>query len=82
MQKLLTKGIGRTKFKKTVIGEIPEEWHVDMLGKFVKIIAGEYFAYSEFVESGIRVLKIDNVMYGKIDWENRTFLPPEYCRIT
>ena len=80
MQRLLIKGIGHTKFKKTVIGEIPEEWHVDMLGKFVKIIAGEYFAYSEFVESGIRVLKIDNVMYGKIDWENRTFLPPEYVQ--
>jgi type I restriction enzyme S subunit len=28
MQQLLTKGIGHTKFKKTVIGKIPEEWKV------------------------------------------------------
>ena len=26
MQRLLTKGIGHTKFKKTELGEIPEEW--------------------------------------------------------
>lgn len=28
MQQLFTKGIGHTKFKKTEIGEIPEEWEV------------------------------------------------------
>ncbi|MGG1846190.1 restriction endonuclease subunit S [Bacillus wiedmannii] len=28
MQQLLTKGIGHTKFKKTEIGEVPEEWEV------------------------------------------------------
>lgn len=28
MQQLLTKGIGHTKFKKTEVGEIPEEWDV------------------------------------------------------
>jgi type I restriction enzyme S subunit len=28
MQQLLTKGIGHTKFKKTLMGEIPEEWNV------------------------------------------------------
>ncbi|MGG4000627.1 restriction endonuclease subunit S [Anoxybacillus kestanbolensis] len=28
MQQLLTKGIGHTKFKKTEIGEIPEEWEL------------------------------------------------------
>ncbi|MEH6922662.1 restriction endonuclease subunit S [Bacillus altitudinis] len=36
MQQLLTKGIGHTRFKKTEIGEIPEEWEVllfnDVLG--------------------------------------------------
>ncbi|MED1043999.1 restriction endonuclease subunit S [Bacillus mycoides] len=32
MQQLLTKGIGHTKFKKTEIGETPEEWEVKTLG--------------------------------------------------
>jgi len=37
MQELLTRGIGHTRFKKTEIGEIPEEWqlvHLDELGKW------------------------------------------------
>jgi type I restriction enzyme, S subunit len=33
MQTLLTKGIGHTKFKKTEIGEIPEEWELISLEK-------------------------------------------------
>ncbi|WP_035098289.1 restriction endonuclease subunit S [Anoxybacillus tepidamans] len=33
MQQLLTKGIGHTKFKKTEIGEIPEEWEVKQLAE-------------------------------------------------
>jgi type I restriction enzyme, S subunit len=37
MQQLLTKGIGNTKFKKTVIGDIPEEWEVKTLGEITKI---------------------------------------------
>ena len=32
MQTLLTRGIGHTKFKKTEIGEIPEEWNLINLG--------------------------------------------------
>jgi len=37
MQKLLTKGIGHTRFKKTEIGEIPEEWEVVRLNHVAKI---------------------------------------------
>ena len=40
MQTLLTKGIGHTKFKKTEIGEIPEEWGVEKLGNIVEVISG------------------------------------------
>jgi type I restriction enzyme S subunit len=36
MQKLLTRGIGHTKFKKTEIGEIPEEWEVTRLKNIVQ----------------------------------------------
>ena len=32
MQRLLTKGIGHTKFKKTELGEIPEEWNIITIG--------------------------------------------------
>jgi len=36
MQKLLTKGIGHTKFKKTELGEIPERWDIVKLGNCVE----------------------------------------------
>ncbi|MDD2438789.1 MAG: restriction endonuclease subunit S, partial [Methanosarcinaceae archaeon] len=36
MQKLLTKGIGHTKFKNTELGEIPEEWDIVEFGTFTK----------------------------------------------
>jgi len=38
MQKLLTKGIRHTRFKQTEIGEIPEQWNIDELGKIVDVI--------------------------------------------
>ncbi|WP_291654057.1 restriction endonuclease subunit S [Clostridium sp.] len=40
MQQLLTKGIGHTKFKKTEIGEIPEEWEVKTLDLIGEIVTG------------------------------------------
>ena len=78
MQKLLTKGIGHTKFKESKFGKIPNSWDVVSFEKFVKIISGNYFPFTEFVEQGIPVLKIDNVMHGQVDWTTRTYLPQKY----
>jgi len=41
MQKLLTKGIGHTKFKQSELGEIPEEWEVVRFGEVAKITNGQ-----------------------------------------
>ncbi|MGC1709520.1 MAG: restriction endonuclease subunit S [Nitrosotalea sp.] len=71
------------KFVKSLFGkieEIPEDWKIEQLGKFVKIFSGDYFPYDDFIEDGVRVLKIDNVMYGNIDWKNKTFLPKSYLQ--
>jgi len=40
LQELLTRGIGHTKFKKTEIGEIPEEWRLTNLGSISDIRRG------------------------------------------
>ena len=37
MQKLLTRGIGHTTFKKTKIGEIPEKWEIKFLKEFISL---------------------------------------------
>jgi type I restriction enzyme S subunit len=47
MQELLTSGIGHKKFKKTEIGEIPVDWKVSKLEKFVSITSGEACKYSK-----------------------------------
>lgn len=41
MQGLLTCGIGHEKFKKTEIGEIPEEWEVGKLSEIAYVIMGQ-----------------------------------------
>jgi len=41
MQKLLTKGIGHTKFKDSALGEIPVSWEVVKLGDVSKITMGQ-----------------------------------------
>jgi type I restriction enzyme S subunit len=47
MQKLLTRGIGHTRFKMTEIGEIPAEWHVDILGNMVELLDSRRIPLSE-----------------------------------
>ena len=41
LQELLTKGVGHTRFKKTPIGEIPEEWELKHLGDVARIFNGK-----------------------------------------
>ncbi|MBA8896482.1 restriction endonuclease subunit S [Clostridium saccharobutylicum] len=40
MQKLLTRGIGHSRFKDTEIGRIPEEWEIENLGDVTEIVRG------------------------------------------
>ena len=67
MQQLLTKGIGHTKFKKTEIGEIPEEWEVTKLGDVLKDIRYGTSAKANSQRKGFPVLGIPNVIEGRIE---------------
>ncbi len=78
MQRLLTKGIGHKKFKRSEVGEIPAEWKVNKLGELVKIKGGYAFKSSDNAEYGVRWLKIANVSHDKIIWENTSYLPEGY----
>lgn len=60
MEKLLTKGIGHTKFKKTEIGKIPKEWEVVRLeNAAIDIQPG--FASGKRDSNGIIQLRMNNV---------------------
>ena len=78
MQKLLTEGIGHTEFKDSELGRIPVEWEVYNFGKYMDVKSGYGFKAAEYSDTGTPLVKIDNVSYEKIIWENRTYLPDSY----
>jgi type I restriction enzyme S subunit len=71
MQKLLTRGIGHTKFKQTEIGEIPEEWEVV---KLERILEGrlQYGLTASAIDQprGPRFLRTTDIKDNKVDWNS------------
>lgn len=78
MQRLLTKGMGHTKFKKTELGEMPEEWQVVTIKEVTRddkraIKVGPFGSQlkkSEYVDSGIKVYGQENVFRKDFDYGN------------
>ena len=63
MQRLLTKGIGHTKFKKTELGEIPEEWKLESLGNLLKLC--QYGLSLSLSEKGMYpIFRMNNIENG------------------
>lgn len=73
MQKLLTRGIGHTKFKDSVLGEIPESWEVQSIGKHIEFLSGYPFKSEDFseVQSGIKLLRGINITVGNLRWNDK-----------
>jgi len=53
-------------------------WDVVQIGDAVKVISGHGFKLNEYSEDGIKLLRINNVTFGKIIWENIVYLPENY----
>lgn len=64
MQTLLTKGIGHTKFKKTEIGEIPEEWEVIKFDNIISFLT-DYEANGSFssIKENVNIFDEPNYAY-------------------
>jgi type I restriction enzyme S subunit len=73
MQKLLTRGIGHKKFKKTEIGEMPEEW---VIVKLKDVAAPEKYSFVDgpfgsnlksihYTDHGVPVIQSQMVISGK-----------------
>lgn len=75
MQRLLTKGIGHTEFKESLLGMIPKSWEVTNIGSVCKLKGGFAFKSNDACNEGIRWLKIANVGINKIKWDDESFLP-------
>lgn len=62
MQKLLTKGIGHTKFKKTELGEISEEWSVVTIGDVITLQRGHDLPVTERTEGDFPVVGSNGIV--------------------
>jgi len=90
MQELLTKGIGHKKFKDTEIGRIPKEWKVLTVKEMIKLGIiekiedgnhGERHPKShEFTETGIPFITVNCIKYGRLDFKECKYLPPEVVK--
>ena len=70
MQKLLTKGIGHTKFKKTELGEIPEEWDTLRFGDIAAYKNGINFNKTQKGKKGILTIDVKNMFSNSLFVEN------------
>ncbi|MGO4527266.1 restriction endonuclease subunit S [Microvirga sp. 2MCAF35] len=64
LKRLLTKGIGHTRFKQTEIGEIPEEWDIKPLGDIAEFVNGRGFKPHEWGATGLPIIRIQNLNGG------------------
>ena len=73
MQRLLTRGIGHKKFKKTEIGEIPVEWEVKKLidrasNKKYSFTGGPFGSDLKencYTNHGVRIIQLQNIGDGE-----------------
>lgn len=69
MLRLFTRGIGHTKFKKTKLGEIPEEWDVLELDKVCDVRDGTHSS-PKYHEEGIPMITSKNLVENTLDFSN------------
>jgi len=77
MRKLLTRGIGHTKFRMTEIGEIPKEWDVKKIRELRQNIYYGITAKATKENTNLRMLRTTDIKNFKFDLNNLPF-----CQIT
>ena len=80
MQKLLTKGIGHSEFKKTEVGEIPVEWEVKKLEEVCNIKGGKRLPKGyQLLEEKTKnpYIRVADMFEGGINLNNIQYVPHE-----
>lgn len=78
MQTLLTKGIGHTKFKKTEIGEIPEEWEVKKVEDICEVKGGKRLPKGyqlEDEDNSFPYIRVADMYMGGIKQDDIKYVP-------
>jgi type I restriction enzyme S subunit len=55
-----------------------KNWESVKLGDILSVISGEAFKKKDYTSSGIKLLQIANVSFGKAIWEQQNFLPEKF----
>ncbi|MGV1954463.1 restriction endonuclease subunit S [Agrobacterium sp. 22-214-1] len=69
LERLLTKGIGHTRFKQTGIGEIPEGWEIVRLNHIAERTTYGFTNPMSTVEDGPWMITAANILEGKINYK-------------
>lgn len=80
MQSLLTRGIGHTEFKDTVIGQIPKTWEVVELKDIADIKGGKRLPKGHALvdeDSGFPYIRVADMSKGSIDDSDIKYVPVE-----
>ena len=82
MQTLLTEGIGHTEFKDSPVGRIPKGWDFLPLGEKVTLIPGFAFKSTDFIKSGVPLIRMGNLYQNNLDLDrNPIHLPASFVEI-
>lgn len=73
MERLLTRGIGHTKFKQTEIGEIPEEWKIRRVKEICEKPQYGYTQSATDKPIGPKFLRITDIQNGEVKWDTVPF---------
>ncbi|PYB77582.1 restriction endonuclease subunit S [Rhizobium wuzhouense] len=85
LERLLSKGIGHTRFKQTEIGEIPEGWAVrrladlaeDSRNSFVIGPFGSDLTVKDYCDEGVPVVFVRDVQSDRFRWKSEVYVSPE-----
>ena len=78
MQKLLTKGIGHSEFKKTGVGEIPVSWEVKKLSELTnKLTDGSHSSPIPVDDSNYKICTVANMRKNTLDISSATNISKE-----
>ncbi|WP_413205034.1 restriction endonuclease subunit S [Rhodospirillum sp. A1_3_36] len=76
LKRLLTKGIGHTRFKQTEIGELPEGWEALTLQDLCAKITDGSHQTVKTTDSGVPFLYVSCIRDGQIVWEKAGAVDP------
>jgi type I restriction enzyme S subunit len=59
---------------------LPAGWESVKLGEICAITSGHGFKFNEYSNAGVKLLRINNVTFGQIIWDQIAFLPEHYIQ--